>query len=96
MLIGYERKNRIKEAVIRTHFVAAVGATLVMIVSSMDSRIRLDGPKWSYDPSKIAAQVVSGVGFIGARGSSLSVTLLGRKRSRSLDLRQNNKQAQTP
>lgn len=33
VLIGYERKNRMKEAGIRTHFVVAVGAALMMIVS---------------------------------------------------------------
>lgn len=61
-LIGYERKNRQKEAGIRTHFIVAVGSSLLMILSKygfFDMAVQGDG-------SRIAAQVVSGVGFLGA------------------------------
>lgn len=57
-LIGFERKNRAKEAGIRTHFIVAAASALMMIVSQYASA---DG-----DPTRIAAQVVSGIGFLGA------------------------------
>ncbi|MET3937827.1 putative Mg2+ transporter-C (MgtC) family protein [Paenibacillus sp. PvP094] len=66
VLIGYERKNRMKEAGIRTHFVVAVGAALMMIVSKYGFQDQAGWANLSLDPSRIAAQVVSGVGFIGA------------------------------
>lgn len=60
--IGFERKRRSKEAGIRTHAVVALGACLMMIVSKYAF--------WDFDAdmpdrSRIAAQIVSGVGFIG-------------------------------
>jgi putative Mg2+ transporter-C (MgtC) family protein len=65
VLIGYERKNRNKEAGIRTHFMVAVGAGLMMVISKYGFQ---DMKDWNValDPSRIAAQVVSGVGFLGA------------------------------
>ncbi|RXZ78902.1 MgtC/SapB family protein [Paenibacillaceae bacterium] len=65
-LIGYERKNRNKEAGIRTHFVVAIGASLMMVVSKYGFQDQLHWENLSLDPSRIAAQVVSGVGFLGA------------------------------
>lgn len=64
-LIGFEREMRSKEAGIRTHFLVGVGATLVMIVSQYGF-FEVVGPYIDVDPSRIAAQVVSGVGFLGA------------------------------
>lgn len=61
MSIGYERKNRNKSAGIRTHAIVALGAALAMIVSKYGFT-DID----SYDASRVAAQVVSGVGFLGA------------------------------
>lgn len=59
--IGYERKNRNKCAGIRTHAIVALGAALIMVVSKYGfSDIN------NYDAARVAAQVVSGVGFIGA------------------------------
>lgn len=66
VFIGYERKNRMKEAGIRTHFVVAVGAALMMVVSKYGFQDQSGWTNLSLDPSRIAAQVVSGVGFIGA------------------------------
>ena len=40
MAIGYERKNRMKEAGIRTHFIVAIGAALIMTYLNMDFKIR--------------------------------------------------------
>ena len=60
-IIGYERKNRHKEAGMKTHAIVALGSALIMIVS-----------KYGFsdvappDTSRIAAQVVSGIGFLGA------------------------------
>lgn len=65
-LIGYERKNRLKEAGIRTHMIVAFGAALIMIVSKygFDDVLQLKG--YTLDPSRISAQIVSGIGFLGA------------------------------
>ncbi|MGG1554156.1 MgtC/SapB family protein [Paenibacillus ferrarius] len=65
-IIGYERKSRMKEAGIRTHFVVAAGAALMMLISKygFDDMIGKEGV--ALDPSRVAAQVVSGVGFLGA------------------------------
>ncbi|MGI6751153.1 MAG: MgtC/SapB family protein [Anaerovoracaceae bacterium] len=64
--IGYERKSRLKEAGIRTHFIVALGAALMMIVSKYGFQDQIGWNNLSLDPSRIAAQVVSGVGFLGA------------------------------
>lgn len=66
LFIGYERKNRMKEAGIRTHFVVAIGASLMMLVSKYGFYDELGTTGIALDPSRIAAQVVSGVGFLGA------------------------------
>lgn len=61
LLIGHERKNRNKSAGIRTHAIVALGAALIMVVSKYGFT---DIP--DYDAARVAAQVVSGVGFLGA------------------------------
>ena len=58
-IIGAEREFRAKIAGTRTHLLVAVGAALMMIVS----RYGFDGQG---DPGRVAAQIVSGIGFIGA------------------------------
>lgn len=66
-LIGLEREYRAKEAGIRTHFLVALGSALFMILSQygFDAALsQLDHA--SFDPSRIASQVVTGIGFIGA------------------------------
>lgn len=65
-LIGLEREYRAKEAGFRTHFLVAMGSALFMIVSAYGfESVPLSEPhRW--DVSRIAAQVVSGIGFIGA------------------------------
>lgn len=64
--IGYERKSRLKEAGVRTHMIVALGAALIMIVSKYGfvDVVQLKG--YVLDPSRIAAQIVSGIGFLGA------------------------------
>ena len=59
-LIGLEREIRAKEAGVRTHFIVALGSALFMIISQYAFG---DKP---HDASRVAAQVVSGIGFIGA------------------------------
>lgn len=66
VLIGLEREYRAKEAGYRTHFLVAVGSALLMIVSQhgFDGMLGKEGV--GLDPSRIAAQIVTGIGFIGA------------------------------
>lgn len=69
--IGLERGYRAKEAGFRTHFLVALGSALFMIVSQFGFeqilvQSRDAGLNVRLDPSRIAAQVVSGIGFIGA------------------------------
>ena len=61
LLIGSERKNRTKSAGIRTPVIVAVGAALIMVVSKYGF---MDVEK--ADAARVAAQVVSGIGFLGA------------------------------
>ena len=65
-LIGLEREYRAKEAGFRTHFLVGLGSTLFMIVSQWAFSDVLGGRNISLDPARVAAQVVSGIGFIGA------------------------------
>lgn len=63
-LIGFEREWHGKEAGVRTYALVCLGSALIMIVSIQifESYRALT----EVDPSRIAAQVVSGVGFLGA------------------------------
>ncbi len=62
-VIGYERKNRNKEAGIRTHVIVTVASCLMMMVSKYGF-VDLDAAR--FDGSRIASQIVSGIGFLGA------------------------------
>ena len=66
-VIGYERKRNMKEAGVRTHFIVAMAAALVMLVSKYGF-LDVAGviPGHDVDVSRVAASVVSGVGFLGA------------------------------
>ena len=66
-VVGIEREWRVKEAGFRTHFLVSLGSALFMIISQWGFEEFLaahDGLR--LDPSRVAAQVVSGIGFIGA------------------------------
>ena len=65
-VIGLDREYRVKDAGFRTHFLVALGSALMMIVSQYGFAGVLGEPGVGLDPSRIAAQVVSGIGFIGA------------------------------
>ena len=64
-IIGYERENRLKEAGIRTHLIVALASALMTVISKygffdvLNECIKVD-------PSRIAAGIVAGVGFLGA------------------------------
>lgn len=60
-LIGYERYSQSKEAGVRTHAVVALASSLMMIVSQYG----FEGSD-KFDAARIAAQAVSGMGFLGA------------------------------
>lgn len=63
-LIGYERQYQNKSAGLRTNILVCVGSCLMMIVSQrVVSQVN---PSALADPSRIAAQIVSGIGFLGA------------------------------
>lgn len=65
-LIGLERERKNWVAGLRTHMMVCVGACLIMMVSAFGFADILGQPNVTLDPSRIAAQVVSGIGFIGA------------------------------
>lgn len=65
-IIGLEREYRAKEAGYRTHFLVSLGSALIMIVSQHGFKEVLGETGVGLDPSRIAAQVVTGIGFIGA------------------------------
>ena len=63
-IIGIERERRNQPAGLRTHIILCVGSTLMMLVS-IHVASEIGNPENS-DPGRIAAQVVSGIGFLGA------------------------------
>ena len=69
-LVGLEREYRAKEAGYRTHFLVCLGSALMMIVSQYGFEAILTKYQGTgnlrLDPARIAAQVVSGIGFLGA------------------------------
>lgn len=65
-VIGLERERKDWVAGMRTHMMVCVGSTLTMIVSAYGFQDVLQNQNIGLDPSRIAAQVISGIGFIGA------------------------------
>ncbi len=63
MFIGIERKNRAKGAGVRTHSIVSCASALMMIISKYAFFDTM--PDGSFDGSRIAAQIVSGIGFLG-------------------------------
>lgn len=60
-IIGLERRKRFKDAGIRTHLILSIGCAVIMIVSKYAFSDVLD-----YDASRVASNIISGVGFLGA------------------------------
>jgi len=65
-IIGADRERLSWAAGLRTHMLVSVGACLVMIVSAFGFAEAIKTPNVVLDPSRVAAQVVSGIGFLGA------------------------------
>jgi putative Mg2+ transporter-C (MgtC) family protein len=65
-LIGLERELKQKSAGLRTHVLVGVGAALIMLVSKYGFTNVLVRQVIVLDPSRVAAQIVSGIGFLGA------------------------------
>ncbi len=66
-LVGIERERKDWAAGMRTHMLVCVGSALTMLVSAYGFRdILTTGDHITLDPSRVAAQVISGIGFIGA------------------------------
>jgi len=65
-VVGFERERLDKAAGLRTHMLVCVGAALTMVVSAYGFNEVLGRHATVLDPSRIAAQVVSGIGFLGA------------------------------
>lgn len=83
--IGFERKNRAKDAGIRTHCIVAVASAMMMIVSKYGFNDMIEGMMFldadvRLDPSRMAQGIVTGVGFLGSglifhqRGSTQGLT----------------------
>jgi putative Mg2+ transporter-C (MgtC) family protein len=63
-IIGYEREHTNRPAGFRTHILVCVGSALVMVTSEfIFDRYRLSA---NIDPARLGAQVISGIGFLGA------------------------------
>ena len=65
-LVGIERSKRFKDAGMRTHSLVACAASLMMIISKYGFLDVLESGSRGADPARIAAQVVTGVSFLGA------------------------------
>jgi putative Mg2+ transporter-C (MgtC) family protein len=64
-IIGFEREMRQKSAGMRTHTLVGLGAGLFMLISKYGFHDVI-GPGIVVDPSRVAAQIATGIGFIGA------------------------------
>ncbi|MCU5746272.1 MgtC/SapB family protein [Staphylococcus sp. SQ8-PEA] len=65
-IIGYERAQRMKAAGVRTHILVSTASALFIIISKYSFDDLLGHTNIALDPSRVAAQVVSGISFIGA------------------------------
>jgi putative Mg2+ transporter-C (MgtC) family protein len=65
-VVGFERERLLWAAGLRTHMLVCVGACLFMLVSAFGFGDVLGRKDVVLDPSRVAAQVVSGIGFLGA------------------------------
>jgi putative Mg2+ transporter-C (MgtC) family protein len=65
-LVGLERQRLAWAAGLRTHMLVCLGSALAMLVSAYGFEEIITYPSVTLDPSRVAAQVISGIGFIGA------------------------------
>ncbi len=66
LIIGYERSRHQKPAGIRTYSLVCIGSTLFMVVSAYGLHTIPIMEGFRMDPGRIAAQIVTGIGFLGA------------------------------
>jgi len=64
-LVGFERERQDQPAGLRTHMILVIGATLAMVLS-VNLGYLYAQPGTPADPARLAAQVISGIGFLGA------------------------------
>jgi putative Mg2+ transporter-C (MgtC) family protein len=64
LIIGYERERQNQAAGLRTHMTLVIGSALAMIVS-INIPVQYRGVATNGDPARLAAQVISGIGFLG-------------------------------
>ncbi|MEX3933602.1 MgtC/SapB family protein [Paraburkholderia phymatum] len=76
-VIGLERERLSWASGLRTHMLVCVGSTLIMIVSAFGFADVLGNEHIVLDPSRVAAQVVSGIGFLGAGSILLRGSIIG-------------------
>ncbi|MFP9099540.1 MgtC/SapB family protein [Flavobacterium sp. RHBU_24] len=79
-IIGIERERKDWTAGMRTHMMVCMGSALIMLVSSFGFMDLVGKEYAELDPSRVAAQIVSGIGFIGAG------TILFRKPNKVMGL----------
>jgi len=65
-LVGLERERLERAAGLRTHALVSVASALIMVVSTYGFPSTVNGVAVGLDPSRVAAQVISGIGFLGA------------------------------
>jgi len=65
-LIGLERQLARKPAGFRTYALVSLGSTIFTIISEMLALRYSNTPNFSFDPSRIASQIIVGIGFVGA------------------------------
>jgi putative Mg2+ transporter-C (MgtC) family protein len=65
MLVGFERERQNQPAGLRTHTILAIGSCLAMTIS-INLAFQFTPQGFTGDPARLAAQVVSGIGFLGA------------------------------
>lgn len=65
-LVGWEREQRNKQAGFKTHLIVSVGSALIMLISIYGFSDFINHPNARFDPARLAAQVISGIGFLGA------------------------------
>lgn len=64
-VVGFERERQDQPAGLRTHIILVIGATLAMVLS-VNLGFLYARPGTPADPARLAAQVISGIGFLGA------------------------------
>ncbi len=65
-IIGWEREHANKQAGLRTHMLVTLGSCLLMLLSIYGFRDWIDHPNARFDPARLAAQVINGIGFLAA------------------------------